>query len=88
MSIPCMVAQFDFEAQKIEWKCYCGKRHGVDFEVFTFMQTLDRKRSVICECGELVYYDFLRSVYSIKLQEQILQEIRQGSRPIQTQTKQ
>jgi len=74
MAAPRRVIKADFKKEKLFWTCKCGKNQRCTFEWLSSHIDMDRGRWSLCKCGKKTCFNFLRSIYSMKMQERILEQ--------------
>jgi hypothetical protein len=74
MAAPGSVIEADFKGETLSWTCKCGEKWWHAFERLTCHRDFDEPYLVRCNCGVRTCIKFLRSIYSIKMQERILEQ--------------
>lgn len=72
MAAPGSVIKADFKKEKLYWTCKCGEKLRYKFEWFSeYHQCGERYCG---KCDKRFSIEFFRSIYSIKMQERILEQ--------------
>jgi hypothetical protein len=79
MAAPRSVIKADFMKEKLSWTCKCGGKRWEAFEDLSEHAEFRDRWWSQCKCGVTTCIEFLRSIYSMKMQERILEQQAQQS---------
>lgn len=75
-SIPIPIAEFDLKNQTISWTCVCGEPKRTKCSDLFRIDFKNEDVHYYCRtCSRRVTLTYLRSLYSLKMQERILERL-------------
>jgi predicted SprT family Zn-dependent metalloprotease len=75
-------AEFDLKNQTISWTCQCGEAKRAKCSDLFRVQFGNDDYYLCRACSRKVTLTFLRSLYSLKMQERILERLEERSAPV------